>query len=156
MTPTQFVASLPKERQAIIKSLRSSIIKSDPDVREAVGMMMGKQMLIFFEGDTMKYALSSMKDYMSFHSMVMYGMAKKFGGSSIREQYEGLLPNVKFQQGCMNFRSAADLPLEIIEPFIVAMGKIKLPVREQKKTARVVPSASVRQNKASSVGRTKQ
>jgi hypothetical protein len=75
----------------------------------------------------MKYALSSVKDHLSFHSMVMYGSSLRFGGSGLREAYEKLLPKAKFQKGCVNFKSEAELPLDVAEQFIADMASVEYP-----------------------------
>ena len=132
MTPKQYLDSLPEDRKAIISKLRGFILKSDPLVKEVVSSMMGKEMLMYMQGDFMKYALSSVKDHMSFHSMVMYGSSKRFGGSGLRERYEKLLPTVKFQKGCINFKNAVQMPLDIVEKFVDEMSEVEYPPPEHK------------------------
>src|SRR5947207_5101154 len=102
MTPKQYIDSLPEDRKEVISKLRALILKSDPLVREVVSGLMGREALIFMQGDLFKYALSSAKQHMSFHSMVMYASQSRFGGSGLREKFEKLLPKAKFQKGCIN------------------------------------------------------
>jgi hypothetical protein len=132
MTPKQYIESLPEDRKEVISKLREFILKSDPLVKEVVGGMMGKEMLVFMQDDIMKYALSSMKEHMSFHSMVMYGSSLRFGGSGLREKFEKLLPKAKFQKGCINFKNAMQMPLDIAEKFIKEMSKVEYPPPEFK------------------------
>jgi hypothetical protein len=132
LTPKQYIESLPEDRKEVISKLRELILKSDPLVKEVVGGMMGKEMLVFMQGDIMKYALSSMKEHMSFHSMVMYGSSLRFGGSGLREKFEKLLPKAKFQKGCINFKNAMQMPLDIAEKFIKEMAKVEYPPPEFK------------------------
>ena len=127
MTPKQYLDTLPKERKVIISKLREYILKSDPLVKEVVAGMMGREMLMYMQGDFMKYALSSVKDHMSFHSMVMYGSSVRFGGGGLREKYEKLLPKAKFQKGCINFKSALQLPLDVAEKIVKEMAKVEFP-----------------------------
>ena len=132
MTPKEYLDSLPEDRRAILSKLRQLILKSDPLVKEVVGGMMGREMLVYMQGDFMKYALSSMKEHMSFHSMVMYGSSTRFGGSGLREKFEKLLPKAKFQKGCINFKNAIQMPLDIAEKFVKEMAKVEYPPPEYK------------------------
>lgn len=132
MTPKQYLNSLPDDRKAIISKLREYILKSDPLVKEVVAGMMGREMLVYMQGDLMKYAVSSVKQHMSFHSMVMYGSSTRFGGSGLREKFEKLLPKAKFQKGCINFKNTVQLPLDIAEEFVKEMAKVEYPPAEYK------------------------
>ena len=132
MTPKEYLDSLPEDRKAILSKLRQLILKSDPLVKEVVSSMMGKEMLMYMQGDFMKYALSSVKEHMSFHSMVMYGSSTRFGGSGLREKFEKLLPKAKFQKGCINFKDVIQMPLDIAEKFVKEMAKVEYPPPEYK------------------------
>jgi len=132
MTPKQYLDSLPEDRKEVISKLRQLILKSDPLVREVVAGMMGREMLVYMQGNIMKYALSSVKEHMSFHSMVMYASSTRFGGGGLREKYEKLLPKAKFQKGCINFKNAIQLPLGIAEKFVKEMAKVEYPPAEYK------------------------
>ena len=132
MTPKEYLDSLPDDRREIISKLRGYILKSDPLVREVVGAMMGRESLVYIQGDFMKYALSSMKEHMSFHSMVMYGSSLRFGGSGLREKFEKLMPGTKFQKGCINFKNTMQMPLDVAEKFIKEMAKVEYPPSEYK------------------------
>jgi hypothetical protein len=132
MTPKQYIDSLPEDRKEVVLKLRELILKSDPLVKEVVAGMMGREMLMYMQGDFMKYALSSVKQHISFHSMVMYGSSVRMGGSGLREKFEKLLPKVKFQKGCINFKNAVHFPLDIAEKFIKEMAKAEYPPKEFK------------------------
>jgi hypothetical protein len=134
MTPKQYLDSLPDDRKEVISKLRELILKSDPLVKEVVGGLMGREMLMYMQGDFMKYALSSVKQHMSFHSMVMYGSSIRFKGSGLREKFEKLLPKAKFQQGCVNFKDAVQLPLDIAEKFVKEMAKCEFPPKQFKES----------------------
>ena len=127
MTPKQYLDSLPEDRKEVMSKLRQIILKSDPLVREVVAGMMGREMLMYMQGDFMKYALSSVKQHMSFHSMVMYGSSTRFGGGGLRERYEKLLPKAKFQKGCINFKDAIQMPMDIAEKFVKEMAQVEYP-----------------------------
>ncbi len=145
MTPKQYLDTLPDDRKEVISKLRELILKSDPLVKEVVAGMMGREMLVYMQGNIMKYALSSVKQYMSFHSMVMYGSSKRFGGSGLREKFEKLLPDAKFQKGCVNFKNAVQMPLNIAEKFIKEMAKVEYPPPEYKE--RMEKSAEILKKK---------
>ncbi len=145
MTPKQYLDSLPEDRKEIISKLREFILKSDPLVKEVVGGMMGREMLMYMQGDIMKYALSSVKQHISFHSMVMYSSSTRFGGSGLREKFEKLLPEAKFQKGCINFKNAVQLPLDIAEKFVKEMAKVEYPPPEWKE--RMEKSAAILKKK---------
>ena len=145
MTPKQYLDTLPSDRKEVISKLRELILKSDPLVREVVGGMMGKEMLVYMQGNVFKYALSSVKQHMSFHSMVMYGSSTRFGGSGLREAYEKLLPKAKFQKGCINFKNAMQMPLDIAEKFVKEMAKVEYPPPEFKE--RMEKSAAILKKK---------
>jgi hypothetical protein len=114
--------------------MRELLLKYDPQIKETVGGMMGKEMLMYCtQADSiMKYALSSVKTHISFHSMVMYGSSERFGGSGLREKYEKLLPKAKFQKGCVNFKSLMEMPIDIATSFIKEMAKVEYPPPEYK------------------------
>src|SRR5438067_2231242 len=121
MTTTQYIDSLPEDRKEVISKMRELILKSNPLVKEVVGSLMGREMLMYMQGDFMKYALSSVKNHISFHSMVMYG------AKGMKEKFMKLLPKAKFQQGCINFKSALQMPMDITEKFIKEMASCEFP-----------------------------
>jgi hypothetical protein len=134
MSPKQYLDTLPTDRKEVISKLRKFILKSDPLVKEVVGSMMGREMLMYLQGGIriMKYALSSVKQHMSFHSMVMYFSSARFDGGDMREKFEKLLPKAKFQKGCINFKDAIQLPMDIAEKFVKEMAKVEYPPAEYK------------------------
>ena len=132
MTPKQYLDTLPEDRMEVITKLRECILRSDPHVTEVVARMMGSEMLVYNQGDLMKYALSSVKNHMSFHSMVMYGSSIRFNGSGLREKFEKLLPKAKFQKGCVNFKNTVQLPLDVAEKFVHEMAKCDYPPKQFK------------------------
>ncbi|MGA2260778.1 MAG: DUF1801 domain-containing protein [Acidobacteriota bacterium] len=119
MTVQEYLDSLQPDRETIISRLHQLIMEHDKNVKVSVGRMMGKEMLVYNMPDGIfKYALSSVKTHMSFHSMVMYGSSERFCGTGLREKYEKLLSKAKFQKGCINFKNAAQMPLDIVEEFV--------------------------------------
>jgi hypothetical protein len=109
MTPKEYLGSLPEDRREVISKMREMILKSDPLVREVVAGVMGRDALVFLQGDVMKYALSSVKNYMSFYTMVMYAT------KGMKEKFTKLLPKAKFQKGCINFKDIVQMPLDVAE-----------------------------------------
>lgn len=132
MTPKQFLDSLEPDRKEILSWLRELLLKHDKNINESVGSMMNSQMLMYCtkEDGIMKYALASAKSHMSFHSVVMYVSSARFEGSGLREKYQKLLPKAKFQQGCINFKSADQFPLDVAKNFIIDMASVEYPPPE--------------------------
>jgi len=120
MTVQEYLDSLQPDRATIISKLHQFIVEHDKKVKVSVGRMMGKEMLIYnsVPDGIFKYALSSVKTHMSFHSMVMYCSSQRFCGTGLREKYQKLLPKAKFQKGCVNFNNAAQMPIDVVEEFI--------------------------------------
>jgi hypothetical protein len=126
MTPKQYLDSLPADRKILLTKLRDLILKSDPLVREVVSSVMGREALVFLQGDIYKYALVSLENHMSFHSMVMYG------AHAIRANYQKMMPKVMFQKGCITFKSGSQLPIPLVERFIKDMAAVDYPPPQHK------------------------
>jgi hypothetical protein len=86
--------------------------------------MMGRPALLYCIGTFPKYALTSTKEYMSLHSMVMYGC------TPLREKFLARLPKAKFQKGCINFKSQEAFPVEIAEQMIMESAQAEFPPKE--------------------------
>ena len=121
MTTTEFLASLPADRQELMNTLHETIIANDPNVTFAIKPMMGKEMIMYEEGCYMKYALASAKSHMSLHCLPMYMNA------TLHARYAGLLPAAKFQKGCINFTAAAAMPVAIVAALIADCSPINIP-----------------------------
>jgi hypothetical protein len=67
MSITEFISTLPEERQKLISQLHEIIIQKDKTVTPEIAPMMGKMMIIYNAPGTFKYGLSSVKNYMSLH-----------------------------------------------------------------------------------------
>jgi hypothetical protein len=121
MTPTEYISQQAPERQAIMTALHESVLANDKTVAPVVEPMMGKEMIIYKEGSTtMKYALSSVKKYMSVHCLPMYM------NPAIHGKYSALLPNVEFQKGCFNFTKADEVPLDIAGQLFAECAQISI------------------------------
>lgn len=111
MNISTYISNQPVERQALLQQMHETIIAADKTVTAKVAPMMGKDMIIY-SADVFKYGLSSMKNYMSLHVMAIYGSPNLF------TKYKALFPNANFQKGCINFKNAAEMPLEIVVAMI--------------------------------------
>src|ERR1700740_3307760 len=112
MNAAEFISQAPADRQALLTKLHETILANDPAVEAAVKPMMGKQMILYEQRCYMKYGLASTKNYMSVHCLPMYM------NPALHQQYEKLLPNAKFQKGCINFKDAAEIPAAIFARLI--------------------------------------
>lgn len=121
MTPKEFLETLPPDRRAVIAKLRTMILKGDPLVREVVSVFMGREALVYLQGDIFKYALAVGKEHMSLHSMVLYG------SKTLHENFRKMMPKVKFQKGCLNFKSTSQLSLPLAEKLIKEMAACEFP-----------------------------
>jgi hypothetical protein len=116
----EYLTELDSSRSFIIKKLHQIILASDKNIDAEVGMMMGKQMIIYKEEGIFKYALSSSKDYLSLHLMTIYA------SSPLHTKYQKLLPRAKFQKGCINFKSDLDMPSNVVIELILDSAKINI------------------------------
>jgi Domain of unknown function (DU1801) len=115
-----FISTQPSFRQDILSELHRIILENDPTVAAEIDFMMGKEMIMYKGRGMMKYALASVKDYMSLHVLPMY-MSK-----DIFEKYKALLPKTKFQKGCINFEGAEVFPLQVAQQLIIECSPIDL------------------------------
>jgi hypothetical protein len=115
-----YIASQPIARQGLLEKIHETIVQHDKSVAAMVEPMMGKEMILYKSYGVMKYGLASLKNYMSLHCMPMYGSVSLFS------RYKALLPDAKFQKGCINFNDENDLPIEIIEKLMIDCSSIDL------------------------------
>lgn len=120
MSIPDFLSKQDSERQHILKGIHSVIIEHDKTVIATVGKMMGKEMILYKAKGFFKYGLSGVKNYMSLHAMPIYASPK------LHARYEALLNKAKFQKGCINFKSAEEMPPEIVTQLIADCSKIDL------------------------------
>jgi hypothetical protein len=121
MTAPEFLAGLPADRQELMNTLHQTIIANDPNVTFSIKPMMGKDMLMYEEGNYMKYALASAKSHMSLHCLPMYMNAP------LHAKYAALLPAAKFQKGCINFTDAAEIPVAVVAGLVADCAPINMP-----------------------------
>jgi hypothetical protein len=115
-----FISKQPPDRQDILSKLHEIILENDSTVVAEIDLMMGKEMIMYKSRGMMKYALASVKDYMSLHVLPMYMSKDIFG------KYQTLLPKSKFQKGCINFENAEVFPLQIAQELIMECSPIDL------------------------------
>jgi hypothetical protein len=120
MTPSQFIDALESPRKEIISAIHKIILKTNKGILAEVSGMMGKQMLIYKKREIFTYALSSVKSHMSLHLMPIYGYPP------LHAKYSKLLNKAKFQKGCINFKQAEDMPLNMVEELMTECSKVDM------------------------------
>lgn len=120
MTIEQYIAGQPEERQALLQALHRIIAANDTTVTATVGPMMGKEMILYHAPGTFKYGLAGGKSHMSLHALPIYM------NPALYEKYKQLMPRASFQKGCINFKSAGEVPQEIVAALIGDCAKIDL------------------------------
>ena len=121
-----YILKQPAHRQSILADMHSIIMETDKTVVASIEAMMGKEMMMYKANGMMKYALSSVKNYMSLHCLPMYGSPVLFNN------FKALLPGANFQKGCMNFTTADQMPLNIVKQLFADCSTIDLvKIREE-------------------------
>ncbi len=120
------------ERQAILTKIHTVIVETDVSVNAIVEPMMGHDMIVYKAKGMMKYALSSVKNYMSLHVLPIYA------SNTLYSRYKELLNKAKFQKGCINFENEETMPVEIVQQLIrdcsaIDLQKIREEYLKQKK-----------------------
>jgi hypothetical protein len=122
----EFIAQQPAERQSILTRIHAIIVDKDKTVTPSVGMMMGKDMILYHAPTMFKYGLASVKAHMSLHLMPIYGVPELY------TRYKERLPLANFQKGCINFRDEKELPFDIVEQLIADCAKVDLQALREK------------------------
>lgn len=120
MSITEFISDAPAERQAFLTTLHEAIIANDPTIIPVIKLMMGKEMILYEERGVMKYGLASAKAYMSLHCLPMYM------NPALHQQFEKLLPDAKFQKGCINFKDESEMSPSALATLIAACSGISI------------------------------
>ncbi|HTB32125.1 MAG TPA: hypothetical protein VK808_08875 [Bacteroidia bacterium] len=118
MTPEEFIAKQSPDRQPLLRSIHEIILKTNKKAVAEVAPMMRQEMIQYKVNNYFVYALASPKTHMSIHAMPMYCT------KSIHEKFSKLLKKAKFQKGCINFKDATEMPLDIAEDFMTECAKI--------------------------------
>ncbi len=112
MTAREFLSKQDSDVQRHLSAIHGIIVRHDAKVKASVEKMMGKEMIVYKEDGIFKYALANMKHYMTLHAMPMYAFPAIF------KKYKALLPEAKFQKGCVNFKNSGAMPLDLVEDLI--------------------------------------
>src|SRR5665213_1974447 len=120
MTIAEYIRQQSPDRQSLLTGMHESILKNDASVVAEVGKMMGKDMILYTDRAFFKYGLASVKDYMSLHCLPIYM------NPPLHAKYQALLPGANIQKGCINFKSDAEMPLDITDQLITDCAPIDL------------------------------
>lgn len=120
MTISEYLSSMPADRQALLTTLHETIVANDPTVIPVIKPMMGKEMILYEQRSYMKYGLASTQKYMSLHCLPIYM------NPALHTQYEKLLPAAKFQKGCINFSDAEAMPSATVAALITDCAAIDI------------------------------
>ena len=120
MNVSEFISTMPSDRQVLLTALHDTIMANDPSVGPVIKPMMGKEMILYEERSYMKYGLASAKNYISLHCLPMYM------NPTLHAKYVKLLTAAKFQKGCINFTNAAEMPAAIVTALIVDCSSISI------------------------------
>lgn len=115
-----YVIAQTLDRQNMLSQIHNTITAHDMNVEPVVELMMGKEMIVYKQKGMMKYALASTKNYMSLHVLPMYM------NQALYNKYQALLPDAKFQKGCINFMSEDELPFGMVQQLITDCSPIDL------------------------------
>jgi hypothetical protein len=126
MTATEYIQQQNADRQLLLNGMHESILKNDTTVVPSVGKMMGKEMILYHDRGFFKYALASVKDYMSLHCLPIYM------NPPLHAKYQALLPVANIQKGCINFKNAIEMPLDITNRLIADCAPVDLIAIRQK------------------------
>jgi hypothetical protein len=126
MDVTAFLNSQQDSRRELMSELHAIIVANDTTIVPVLEKMMGKEMILYKEGGTMKYGLASVKNHMSFHCLPIYAFA------ALHEKYAKLLPLANFQKGCINFNNAKEMPPAILAALVSDCSAVSMKaMREQ-------------------------
>lgn len=114
------------DRQPLMEAIHDIILQQDKTVEAVIEPMMGREMILYKAKGMMKYGLSGVKNYMSLHVLPIYGSA------TLHEKYKALLPEASFQKGCINFKTAEEVPLKVLKQLFKDCAPIDLAkIREE-------------------------
>lgn len=104
---------MPTSEAKIMKNFRKIILNGDKSVVEKFDRIMSiPNTLNYYEDGVFKYGLAVTKEYVSFHSMVMYAYPE------LQVELKQKLKKVKFRKGCINFKNLDDFPIKEFENHI--------------------------------------
>lgn len=118
MTINEYLSKQEPGREELLGAIHEIILKTNKKVKAEVGKMMGTDMIIYKVNDGFVYGLASQKNHMSLHAMPIYAC------KPLHEKYSKLLKKAKVQKGCINFKNADEMPLDIAEQLLTDCAKI--------------------------------
>jgi len=120
MTTADYISQQKEDRKDTLTRIHAIILQEDETITPEVGTMMGKEMILYKEKGYFKYGLASVASYITMHIMPIYG------GSPLHAKYQALLPGMKIQKGCINFKADKEAPFEIIRQLFAECGKVSM------------------------------
>ncbi|WP_343558871.1 DUF1801 domain-containing protein [Sphingobacterium sp.] len=115
----QYISTLSEGAQNAIRQFRKVISENDKAVSESFGKFMSNPNAISYnEQGVFKYGLTVAKNYISFHSLVMYS------NPELMDELKSKLPKAKFQKGCINFKSLDEFPESVLSAHMQRSSKI--------------------------------
>jgi hypothetical protein len=127
MTSIQaFLSKIESPRKELITKIHELIIKTDKTVGAEIGTMMRQEMIIYNCKGFFKYGLAGGKAHMSLHLLPIYG------SPTLHAKYSKLLAKAKFQKGCVNFKSADEMPLPVVKKLMEDCAKIDMEKEREK------------------------
>jgi len=120
MNVSEYISSIPSERQSLLTVLHETIMTNDPGVSPIIKPMMGKEMILYEERSYMKYGLANTKNYMSLHCLPMYM------NPLLYTKYVKLLKEARFQKGCINFTDITAMPPAIVAALIADCSSVSI------------------------------
>jgi hypothetical protein len=131
MTVTEFLSKQTPENSIILSEINDIIINADKTVTGEIGSMMGIEMILYKAKGLFKYGLSITKNHFSLHLMPIYA------SPTLHARYATLMNKAKFQKGCINFKKAEEMPLDIVRELLNDCARIDiLALMEKYKTNR--------------------
>jgi len=126
-----------KKIDDVLEKLKKIILKNDKTIKEGTGGIMGSTNgFVFTQDGVFKYGVAKTKTGYSYHSMAMYA------DPVLHSDFKSKLKKVKFQKGCVNFKSLEDFPADVFEEhmkksaqsdFSVVINHYKQKKRSEKK-----------------------
>ena len=111
ITYEQYLSNLPPERRDEVDEVWRAVRASMPaGYTEEVG----PKYLLFNAGDQQYVALANQKNYISLYLIPLYVFPE------LKAKLDASGSNVKCGKGCINFKRAGDLPMEVIAEIISA------------------------------------
>ena len=114
-----FIDNLEEPDRTEFKKYQTIILECDSKVVEKqTKIMSAENSLAYEEEGVFKYGLSKTKNHYSFHSMVMYS------NSDVWELIKNTVKKgVTVQKGCINFKTTAQLPIEVFTEIMLFSAK---------------------------------